>query len=108
MKRLMVCAALVFLVACATAKPPVVYLPVWEPLPAIHWSDTGAACLDAENAALLVKREQLMALRETTYLEMLKALGCQPAPKDMAWRNWIVERPSQPGEPKFDLRPLTK
>jgi len=71
---------LVLFISCAPKTPPVV-LPKWEPLPEVKWKQGANNTVCTEDFDNLKKREELRNLRETTYLEMLKAMGAIEAPK---------------------------
>ena len=66
------------LLSCAP-KPPDLNLPVFTPLPAVHWEQgaDGSLCLTPAEAKTMRQREELRNVREGTYREMLKALGAK-------------------------------
>ena len=82
MSRIKLC-AVVFLAlltwACAAKQHPV-YLPAFEPLPEVTWTQGKDGRFCTEDGQALYQREQLRNLREETLISLLEALGASQAP----------------------------
>lgn len=67
--------------ACAAKQEPV-YLPAFQPLPEVTWTQGEGGEICTEDGQALYQREQLRNLREETLISLLEALGASPAPSE--------------------------